>query len=309
MDELKELQQAVDAFDVERVRRILGHSPELVHARTEDASILGLAIMTRRKEENYDENMIVRADQVDLVEALLDAGADVNERTGYGGGGLAPLAIAAWLGKFGFVELLLARGADPNCEPEHGDTAIRVAADHNRTAIVERLIKAGARFHVGQLAQAGLIGRLETWFDQHPNRVNEAVDLGHRTGWTGTPLHAAVDSRRPIGNPPDYESVVQLLLNRGADVNAVDSIGRTALNNVLYYNALKNTPMGNRVIEILLERGTTVDLFAAMALGDIQRVQELLSKDPKLVNIQREDVTTPLHMAASIDLSQGRSNV
>ena len=51
---------------------------------------------------------------------------------------------------------------------------------------------------------------------------------------------------------------------------------------------------------MLLERGTKVDLFAAVALGDVQHVQDLLRENPELVNIHRADVMTPLHMAASI---------
>ncbi|NKB65632.1 MAG: hypothetical protein GKR89_01105 [Candidatus Latescibacteria bacterium] len=256
-DVLKALDRAIDAIDIGQVRRLLQGSPELVHARLysydseEGGTVLGAALMSRRREENYIENRAVTADQVALVGAILRAGATLDEPTGFGGGGLAPLAIAAWLGKFGFVELLLAHGADPNSEPEPGDTAIRVAADHNHTAIVERLIQAGARFHIGQLAQAGLVNRLEVWLDQHPERINEAVDLGHRKGRTGTSLHAALDPGRPIRRVPDYERVILLLLDRGIDVNAVDSDGRMALD----YARQLDTPMGKRVVKLLLEHG------------------------------------------------------
>ncbi len=165
---------------------------------------------------------------------------------------------------------------------------------------MERLIDAGAQFHVGHLAQACLTDRLEAWLGQHPDQVNATVDLGHRTGWTGTPLHSALDSRRPLANPPDFAPVVQQLIDRGADVNAVDSIGRTPLHNALHYNGLNETPMGNRAIEALLEHGATVDLFAAMALGDAHRVRSLTSQNNQLINAQRADGMTPLHTVASI---------
>jgi hypothetical protein len=63
-DELKALALAVDAIDAGRVRELLQRSPEWVHARlyspdSEDGgTVLGGAVMTRRKEESYIENMV-----------------------------------------------------------------------------------------------------------------------------------------------------------------------------------------------------------------------------------------------------------
>ncbi|MBT3211406.1 MAG: hypothetical protein HN345_05270 [Planctomycetaceae bacterium] len=105
-------------------------------------TVLCSAIMTDRKGASYVGNMEVTEAQVTLIKALLDPGADINERRG-NESGLSPLGTAAWLGKFGFVELLLDRGADPNYEPEPGDTTTQFVQGGRvprlRAATVDRL--------------------------------------------------------------------------------------------------------------------------------------------------------------------------
>lgn len=52
------------------------------------------------------------------------------------------------------------------------------------------------------------------------------------------------------------------------------------------------------MVELLLERGATVDIFAACALGRTSRVSELAAEDPALVNGYSSDGWTPLHLAS-----------
>lgn len=138
-NKLNALANAIKAIDVNRVKPILKESPDLVNMRLntphydDGETVLCFAISTPRKGESYTENMVVTKDQAVLIEAILDDGANINERRGTNSG-MAPLGTAAWLGKSGFVELLLKRGADPNYEPEPGDTALGVAADHSHTS-------------------------------------------------------------------------------------------------------------------------------------------------------------------------------
>jgi ankyrin repeat protein len=58
------------------------------------------------------------------VAALLDAGADPNERAG---GGSTALIMAAGYGATDIVRLLLAHGADPRIKDRNGDSALAVA--------------------------------------------------------------------------------------------------------------------------------------------------------------------------------------
>ncbi|HZM70679.1 MAG TPA: ankyrin repeat domain-containing protein [Candidatus Cryosericum sp.] len=52
------------------------------------------------------------------------------------------------------------------------------------------------------------------------------------------------------------------------------------------------------IFEILLRRGAGVNLFEAAALGLGERAQELLGRDPHLVNAHSHDGWTALHLAS-----------
>lgn len=74
----------------------------------------------------------------EIVEALLESGADVTAR---GGGGFAPLHLAASRGSAGLVELLLDHGADPTARADDGSTPAGIAAERGHPDVAERLRK------------------------------------------------------------------------------------------------------------------------------------------------------------------------
>ncbi len=96
-----------------------------------------------------------------------------------------------------------------------------------------------------------------------------------RTG--GTPLHAAAQCTN--------EQMVAWLLSHGASVRKRDIEGLTPLDRAArsagpYNDHAERFPA---VAKLLLDRGAEVTLHAAVALGDIQRVRELVSRDPGVV--------------------------
>lgn len=70
--------------------------------------------------------------------------------------------------------------------------------------------------HLHHAARAG-------WLDDIEAELEAGEDIDVRTGddWTWTPLH--------IASMSEHVSVVRLLLDRGADINALDGRGNTAL--------------------------------------------------------------------------------
>lgn len=84
-------------------------------------------------------------DDIDLANALLSAGADVNACTDAEKRGLSALQVAAEYGSVAFVRLLLAAGANVNEPPsEWGCTALQAACKGGNDDTVRVLLTAGA---------------------------------------------------------------------------------------------------------------------------------------------------------------------
>lgn len=105
----------------------------------------------RRQELLFDAAKLGR---IDLIPALVTAGADVNA---YNERGFTPLILAAYNGQAAAVEALIAAGADP-CKPDatQGNTAQMGVAFKGDDALSARLLKekcdVNARNNAGQTA-------------------------------------------------------------------------------------------------------------------------------------------------------------
>jgi ankyrin repeat protein len=80
-------------------------------------------------------------DRPDMVELLLEAGADIAIQNQWG---RAPLHVTARRGCREVAELLLARGADPDAATREGWTTLHVAYRSGQPELVELLLAAGA---------------------------------------------------------------------------------------------------------------------------------------------------------------------
>ncbi len=74
--------------------------------------------------------------QVEMVEILIEAGAEVNDLDGPG---YTPLMFAAEDGEYEVTRILLQAGADPHIEDRNGETALD-KANHNHHQEVAALI-------------------------------------------------------------------------------------------------------------------------------------------------------------------------
>ena len=183
---------------------------------------------TKDKLTNYREpsqfslNEAVRLNDIVLVKALIDAGADVNEKDE---AGEAPLHIAVVGGYREIASLLIEKGAEVNVGDARGLTPMHAAAWRGYRDAVVMLIASGAdinaqdnRDAVTPLHTAALAGRQET----AALLLERGADVNAKNTKALTPLHAAALSG-------DRETVA-LLIERGADVNARSKDGLTPLN-------------------------------------------------------------------------------
>jgi ankyrin repeat protein len=143
----------------------------------------------------------------DVVEALLQAGADANKADDNGATPLIQTASGP------IATMLIERGADVNAVNRFGSTALLLAAEEGHGDVVEALLQAGAD-------------------------VNKADENGY------APLSVAASA--PIAT---------MLIERGADVNAVNRFGSTAL-----LIAIREGRVD--VVEALLQAGAHVNKAA-----------------------------------------------
>jgi len=110
-----------------------------------------------------------------------------------------------------------------------------------------------------------------------------------------TPLHLAAER--------GATDVARLLLDAGADPNAVDGYGNTPLLCAGHAGPWKAAPALD-LVDLLVERGGRIDVFLAAALGDVPRLRALLDADPALVRATDPAGRTALYHAAH-DLKLG----
>jgi ankyrin repeat protein len=156
-----------------------------------------------------------------LVKLLLDLKADPNARDG---NGMTPLLEAIMRNDVSSMKLLLAHGADMELLGPEGINALGLAIEERQYEAAKALIDAGAKVNVS-------VG------NQHltPLMIT-AAEMAPPEGAIFLP-----SSTRPI-------DIAKILIQRGADVNAKDRTGITALMVAASHN---NAPM----IGLLLQSG------------------------------------------------------
>ena len=216
-----------------------------------------------------------------------------------------PLYFAVRENQVDVAEFLLDRGADP-INAGGDDTLLEIARDrgHTRMCILleERLAAGGVSPQAAGIAAAirqRNLEQLRTLLDASPELLHAASEHGNR------PIHWAVMTRQL--------DIVDDLLARGADINAQRRDGARPIqlaNGDYDFRGWRDVPEENTttpaaVIAHLRARGADCDICTAAYIGDIERVRELLDRDPSLANRPSDYVAyyacsgTPLRNAAA----------
>ncbi len=201
-----------------RVREMLeaGADPNDFGERGYSALVLAVAI----------DSEFVEEDSCEITRLLLENGADVSlgELSGF-----SPLHTAVGMHNAKATKILIDAGADPNTSWSDGATPLMDAATRGPIEIAELLLDAGAdvdcRTFEGvtalMYAAAVDVERVELLLDH-----GAALDLRDHQG--ATALHYASSSTTPSWFP-SRAGAAELLIERGAEVDATDASARTPL--------------------------------------------------------------------------------
>jgi uncharacterized protein len=232
----------------------------------------------------------------DVIECVIDAGADINEPMGIYR--YTALQVAAGAGYLALVERLIGDKADLDAQARDGRTALYEATVNEQKETAKVLMAAGAKLHLydehgwmplhvaAAKGNEDLVEALLAFLYQSPEQLNAKT----RTGFT--PLYLACEKGIP--------AVVKQLLNTQVDVNSVNGQNHeTALHLVTRKN---NIPL----LRLLLEKKPIVDartqtgytsLFLAYLHGYIDASRILIAAGADVNAVCGREAETPLYPA------------
>jgi uncharacterized protein len=230
----------------------------------------------------------VRSDDLDSVKALLAAGADVNQVTGYG---WSPLLVATQNRYYKLGAYLLEHGADVNLANKGGWTPLYLATDNRNIEGGDYPVRKGDMDHLDFIKllldkRANVNARMKDSTETRTVFTNQWLDESGATAFLrasqsgdivlmklllahgadpkiDTTLHvSALQVAAGIGwvegityewSPASTLEAVKMLLDLGLDANAQADTGRTALHGAAH----KGRP---DVVQVLVDHGAKLDV-------------------------------------------------
>jgi ankyrin repeat protein len=288
-----------------------------------------IELLARDVQARYDRPAVVEQAVKAILEAaekgradelarLLDEHLDLIDARGGNFWGRTALHVAAWRNRAACVRLLLDRGADVSIR-DYGDNAyaLHFAADAADLDVVTLLVEAGSDvIGEGDDHQLGVLGwatcfahvreDVAVYLIAHGAKLNlwSAIALDReddvrafiagdpslvrarmsRSEQHRTPLHHAAAKNRP--------RMVRILLDLGADQNASDAVGMTALTTASQEHADPS------IVMMLLAAGANLDFVSALYLERYEPAEAMLRDDPSRIGPDGRD-TIALHLSVS----------
>jgi len=244
---------AIEAGDLDMVRRLLGEDPGLVHVRHSDPEIhhsTPLQFAAAKGQLSVCRLLVERGAEVytnpmntypPVMEAAWNKHADVvryfleeihDKAAGTNGLGVA-INLAARQGWVDIVRKHIER--DPLAVHQRGwigDTPLHWPSHNNYVEIVTILLDAGAEIEADEINCYG--GKPLHWASEHaPATVHVLLDRGadvnSRNRKADSEFHGMTPLIMNATQKNDCSEVTELLINAGADIGAVDAHGKTAL--------------------------------------------------------------------------------
>jgi uncharacterized protein len=248
--------------------------------------------------------MAVENGHFDLAVALIETGADPNDQRS----GFTPLHVLTWVRKpprgedegappplgsgnlnsLQFIKKLVEHGADVNARLKNGSGGPGL---FNKTGATPFLMAAATAdvAYMRLLVELGANPSLANVDNCIPLMVACGIGVG------------AAAANEVAGEEPEVLEAAQLLLKLGADVNAVDANGETAMHGA----ALKNLP---KVVQFLADNGAKIDIWnrtnkygwTPLMIAEGHRPGNFKPSAETIAALQKvlaADVSSPVHIA------------
>uniref|UniRef100_A0A8C0QMX0 Ankyrin repeat and KH domain containing 1 n=1 Tax=Chelonoidis abingdonii TaxID=106734 RepID=A0A8C0QMX0_CHEAB len=232
---------------------------------------------------------------VNIIKILLNAGAEINSRTG-SKLGISPLMLAAMNGHVPAVKLLLDMGSDINAQIEtNRNTALTLACFQGRAEVVSLLLDRKA--NVEHRAKTGLTPLMEAASGGYAEVGRVLLDKGADVN--APPVPSSRDTALTIAADKGHYKFCELLINRGAHIDVRNKKGNTPL-----WLAANGGHFD--VVQLLVQAGADVDaadnrkitpLMSAFRKGHVKVVQYLV----KEVNQFPSDIECMRYIATITD--------
>jgi ankyrin repeat protein len=272
---------AIIAGDIPALRALLDAHPELVHQRSTRAHRAPLLhFIAANGVEDYRQ--LSPPNAVDVARLLLDAGAEVDAATDVYGGGSTALNLVATSTppriagvQIPLIDLLLERGAAIDGVKPGASTAEAALANNCPEAAVA-LVARGAR--VPNVITAAGVGHLElvrrhadvasqeqleralimaARYGRHAvveYLLDRGVEVGASDGMTA--LHWAAGGA--------HLETMQLLIERGAPLEAKNEFGGTVLDSTLWFASHVQDIDYAPAVDMLITAGASTDIYPEM---------------------------------------------
>jgi ankyrin repeat protein len=242
----------------------------------------GLAVSGRDRAGNTPILYAAYAHNPQTLSILLSKGAKSSEKNS---DNLTPLTIASLQGNTANAAVLLEAGAEAD-EITPCGTPLGIAIKMKNREIFDKLLEYGASPSASDLngdTPLHLAAAVNTGMAQILLRYKIEIDSKNADG--KTPLFIAVENNN--------ESLVKILLARGANIFAADAAGNTP-------RSIAPASMSGIINEHLRRlENESLMLFAAVAENNITRVNQLLNGGAKVNPVDRETGNTPLFAAVA----------
>ncbi|KAH8813580.1 ankyrin repeat-containing domain protein [Flagelloscypha sp. PMI_526] len=201
-------------------------------------------LVTKQPQDDLDQALrvaVTRTVGMDIIELLVEKGADLNKWVEYFGSVLQASALRSTLD---MIKFFVEKGADVNKEGRSYGYSLQLAALGGRLDVVEFLVEKGADINKreGQYGPALQVAAGGGYLDIVEFLVEKGADVNKEGGIYGSALKAAAGG--------GYLDIVELLVEKGADVNEGG-----------YEYALQAAANGGYldVVEFLVKKGADVN--------------------------------------------------